>query len=57
MPASASNKRLSRRFLQVFKPTTTIDNNLADNKALKIFSYYITIAVYYNPISVFSPLR
>jgi hypothetical protein len=56
MPANASNKRLSRCFLQVFKPTTTaIDNNLADNKALKIFSCYVTALILCNLVSVSLP--
>jgi hypothetical protein len=56
MPANASNKQLSRRFLQVFKPATAaIDNNLADDKALKIFSCYVTALILCNLVSVSSP--
>jgi hypothetical protein len=57
MPANASDERLSRRFLQVFKPATAgIDHDLADDEALKIFSCYATAAVCCNPVSVSSPL-
>ncbi|KAG9184899.1 hypothetical protein G6011_06845, partial [Alternaria panax] len=38
MPANGSDARISRRFLQVFKPATaTIDKDPADDEALKIF--------------------
>jgi hypothetical protein len=55
MPANASDGQLSHRFLQVFKPTTaTLNNNLADDEALKIFSCHITTAICCNPVSVSS---
>jgi hypothetical protein len=45
MPANASDERLSRRFLQVFKPATAaMDSDLADDEALKIFSCHVTAA-------------
>jgi hypothetical protein len=57
MPANTSDERLSRRFLQVFKPATTeVDTDLADDEAFKIFSYYTAIVVWGNPVHAPSPL-
>jgi hypothetical protein len=47
MPTNVFNKQLSYCFLHVCKSATAvIDNIIADNKASKIFSYYVTNVVY-----------
>jgi hypothetical protein len=57
MPADSSDARISRRFLQIFKPTTaTTDEELAEDEALRSFRCSVGRPVSCYPASPSAPL-